>query len=369
MSRPLLPRLCLPRSRLPSSAVPWMGPLPSIPTIPSTSANVRGRALFSVGDALCDSGPVQHVFRPSIDSSGDDTEQVLHHRQCRHGPMVSFHLRHRYEQGRRKAPCAGDRGCAIVRPDSANFTSETSSRLRIGKQVLKSRESFQNSPPHRQGQSVPRRCPESLHANPHRWPAPMALNDSIAAWTNIGLVLITLPFSNLHQIGFQDDALAAHIQTLIGQQAPEPSHIGPVYTRADGRWKLKISPVRRIPASWICVRFGAASASATAPAEAITLLRSKHVAGTVHRNALFPRAAELASDPSAVSRTSRYGGAGETGGANGAPCAPKPSCSQLTASAERLSRRSRRAVSKERCSRSSGTPLQRKKRQSGHLRI
>ena len=31
---------------LPSFAVPWIGPLPSIPTIPSTSANVRGRALF-----------------------------------------------------------------------------------------------------------------------------------------------------------------------------------------------------------------------------------------------------------------------------------------------------------------------------------
>ena len=76
---------------------PWIGPLPSMPTMPSTIANWRGKAACRSAMRFVDAGPVQHVLGPAVDAAGHHAEQILH-RERRARPVMGLHLGHGDQQ-------------------------------------------------------------------------------------------------------------------------------------------------------------------------------------------------------------------------------------------------------------------------------
>src|ERR1700745_1250346 len=85
----------LPITRTPLDfGVPWIGPLPSIPTMPSTRGKLRGKTRehpVEVGDGAVDTDQVNLVFGPAVNCAGDHAKEVLHGER-RSRPVMGLHF-------------------------------------------------------------------------------------------------------------------------------------------------------------------------------------------------------------------------------------------------------------------------------------
>ena len=176
---------------------------------------VPRKRCVQVGDAFFDSGPVQHVLGPAINGARHNAEKIFH-RQRRSNPVVRLHLGHRNQKVRAQRDVG-----QIQFLDARKLRDRPHARHVIHVEVyeifFKARNNFEVA--RRVGQvqritPMPRAFGDMDCGRPH------GAKGFICGVHHNGMRVDAASRFELHQIGFEQNVLPAHIAHVLAQQPP-----------------------------------------------------------------------------------------------------------------------------------------------------